>query len=186
MLEQDNSVRHEYRHGFVYAMAGGSDDHDELCLNLIELLRQQVRSQGCAVRSGNVKVNYADAFFYYPDAFVTCDPRDQVDRDVKRYPKFVAEVLSPSTANFDRGEKFADYRQIESLEEYVLIFQDQMRVECWRRSFGARRSQLQDATQERWESQVYGPGETVVLESVGLVVAIERLYQDVNLAPVHP
>ena len=172
VLERDSSVRHEYRHGLVYAMAGGSDDHDELSLNLIELLRQKVRDRGCSVRSGNVKVNYADLFFYYPDVFVTCDPRDREDRYVKRYPKLIVEVLSPSTEKFDRGEKFEDYQQIESLEEYVLIAQDQIQVECRRR--------VRDESGERWETEIYGSGELVILQSVGLEVAIEELYRGVS------
>ncbi|XZO01015.1 MAG: Uma2 family endonuclease [Microcoleus sp.] len=173
-LEHDNTVRHEYQRGLVYAMAGGSDDHDELSLNLIELLREKVRDSGCSVRSGNVKVNYADAFFYYPDAFVTCDPRDKSDRYVKRYPKLIAEVLSPSTKKFvsealeeDRTDKFEDYRQLESLEEYVLISQDEMRVECRRR--------VKDGAGERWETVVYGVGDRVMLQSIELEVAIAEL-----------
>jgi len=171
-LEYENTVRHEYRRGLVYAMAGGSDDHDELSLNLIELLRQKVRDGGCSVWSGNVKVNYTDTFFYYPDAFVTCDPRDKNDRYVKRYPKLIAEVLSPTTEKFDRNEKFEDYRQLESLEEYVLIAQDRMWVECRRR--------VKDGSGERWETVVYGAGERVMLQSIELEVAIEELYRGVS------
>ncbi|WP_019503033.1 Uma2 family endonuclease [Pseudanabaena sp. PCC 6802] len=170
-IERDSMFRHEYRYGLVYAMAGGSDDHDELCLNLIELLRQKARSQDCAVRSGNVKVNYKDALFYYPDAFVTCDRRDRDDRYIKRYPKLIAEVLSPSTENFDRGDKFNDYQQIESLEEYVLISQDEMKIECRRR--------VGDG--EQWEIEIYHAGDRVVLKSMEIEVAIEELYRGVNL-----
>jgi Uma2 family endonuclease len=178
-LEYENTIRHEYRRGLVYAMAGGSDDHDELSLNLIELLRQKVRDGGCSVRSGNVKVNYTGEFFYYPDAFVTCDPRDRSDRYVKRYPKLIAEVLSPSTKKFvsealeeDRTDKFEDYQLLESLEEYVLISQDEMQVECRRR--------VKDGSGERWETVVYGAGDLVVLESIELEVAIEELYRGVS------
>ncbi|MEZ2276412.1 MAG: Uma2 family endonuclease [Microcoleus sp.] len=171
-LEHENTVRHEYQRGLVYAMAGGSDDHDELSLNLIELLREKVRDSGCSVRSGNVKVNYAAEFFYYPDAFVTCDPRDRSDRYVKRYPKLIAEVLSPSTKKFDRGDKFEDYQQLESLEEYVLISQDEMRVECRRR--------VKDGAGERWETVVYGAGDRVMLQSIELEVAIAELYRGVS------
>ena len=170
-LERENVTRHEYRRGLVCAMAGSSDDHDELSLNLIELLRQKVRDQGCSVRSGNVKVNYKDAFFYYPDAFVTCAPRDSEDRYIKRYPKLIAEVLSPSTEKFDRNDKFADYQQLESLEEYVLIAQDEMLVECRRR--------LKDET-GRWETEVYQKGNLVILKSIELEVAIEELYRGVS------
>jgi Uma2 family endonuclease len=94
------------------------------------------------------------------------------DRYVKRYPKLIAEVLSPPTEKFDRGDKFEDYRQLESLEEYVLIAQDRMWVECRRR--------VKDASGERWETVVYGAGERVMLESIELEVAIEELYRGVS------
>lgn len=172
-LERDNTVRHEYRRGLVYAMAGGSDDHSRLCINFITAINLHLRDGDCQFFSADVKVNYADAFFYYPDAFVTCDPRDREDRYVKRYPKLIAEVLSPSTENFDRGEKFEDYQQLESLEEYVLIAQNQMRVECRRR--------VQDASSLRWETVVYEAGDAVRLRSIGLEMPIEELYRGVSI-----
>ena len=121
-LERDNTVRHEYRRGLVYAMAGGSDDHSRLCINFITAINLHLRDGDSQFFSADVKVNYADAFFYYPDAFVTVDLRDREDGYVKRYPKLIAEVLSPSTENFDRGEKFEDYQQLESLEEHRILW----------------------------------------------------------------
>ncbi|MGV2390223.1 MAG UNVERIFIED_CONTAM: Uma2 family endonuclease [Microcystis novacekii LVE1205-3] len=76
-------------------------------------------STDCRFYSGNVKVNYQDQFYYYPDAFVTCDPRGSPRyRYLKRYPKLIAEVFPQYDAAFDKGEKFQDYQQIETLEEY--------------------------------------------------------------------
>ncbi|MGA1264161.1 MAG: Uma2 family endonuclease [Prochlorothrix sp.] len=168
-LEAQSLHRHEYRAGQVYAMAGGSDDHDELCLNLIEILRSALRGSDCAVRSGNVKVSYQEQFYYYPDAFVTCDPRDRTDRQIKRYPKLIAEVLSPSTQEFDQTTKFEDYAQIATLEDYLLLHQTQLRVEVRRRGGGGS-----------WQVVVYGPGSVIKLPSVGVEVAIEVLYQGVS------
>ncbi|MEG4802811.1 Uma2 family endonuclease [Microcoleus sp. ARI1-B5] len=172
-LEHQNIIRHEYRHGLVYAMAGGSDDRNRLSINFLTAINLHLREGDCQFFSGDVKVNYADAFFYYPDAFVTCEPRDRNDRYVKRYPKLIAEVLSPATENFDRTDKFADYQQLESLEEYVLISQDQMRVECRRR--------VQDESGERWETVVYGAGDRAIFQSIELDMAIEELYRGVSL-----
>lgn len=174
-LERENTVRHEYRRGLVYAMAGGSDAHSRLTINFLTTINLHLRNGECQFFSGDLKVNYEDAFFYYPDAFVTCDPRDRLDRYVKRYPKLIAEVLSPSTEKFDLGDKFEDYRQIESLDEYVLIAQHRMRVECRRR--------VKDESGERWETVVYGAGEQVMLQSIELEIAIEELYRGVNLGP---
>ncbi|MEB3231708.1 MAG: Uma2 family endonuclease [Leptolyngbyaceae bacterium] len=169
-LEQQNPIRHEYRHGQVYAMAGGSDDHDEICLNLIEILRRQVREQGCEVRSGNVKVNYAQSFYYYPDVFVTCDHRDRQDRYIKRYPQLIAEVLSPGTEAFDRSEKFQDYQQLSSLSEYLLISQTEMWVEYYHRQL----------SQSSWNQVIYRAGDCIQLSHLGLEVAIEELYRGVS------
>jgi Uma2 family endonuclease len=85
-LERDNTVRHEYRRGLVYAMAGGSDDHSRLCINFITAINLHLCDGDCQFFSADAKVNYADAFFYYPDAFVTCDPPDREDRYVISFP----------------------------------------------------------------------------------------------------
>ena len=172
-LEHDNTIRHEYRRGLVYAIAGGSDNHSRLSINLLTEINLHLRGGDCQFFSGDVKVNYADDFFYYPDAFVTCDPRDLGDRYVKRYPKLIVEVLSPSTEEFDRGDKFKDYQHLTSLEEYVLVAQDQRRVECWRRR----------SPQDVWHAVVYQAEDTVVLESIGLAIAMADLYQGV-ICPV--
>jgi len=177
-LEHDNAVRHEYRRGLVYAMAGGSDNHSRLSINVLTEINLHLRGGDCQFFSGDVKVNYAADFFYYPDAFVTCDPRDLGDRYVKRYPKLIVEVLSPSTKAFDRGEKFKDYQHLASLEEYVLIDQDEQRVECWRRRFPR---EAVPTPQGQWHLQVYQAEDTVVLESIGLAIAIADLYRGVIL-----
>lgn len=169
-LEHQNPIRHEYRLGLVYAMVGGSDAHSRLGINLLTAINLHLRNSDCQFFAGDVKVNYKDIFFYYPDAFVTCDPRDREDRYVKRYPKLIAEVLSPSTATFDQQEKFQDYSLLDSLEEYVLIAQNQMRVECRRRLRGS----------EEWETVVYRERDEVVLQRIGLNFAIEELYRGVS------
>lgn len=168
-IELQSPIRHEYRRGLVYAMAGGTDNHDRIALNLLTLINLHLGSSDCRFHSGNVKVNYRDEFYYYPDAFVTCDPRDRNERYVKRYPKLIVEVLSTSTQAFDLGEKFADYKLLESLEEYVLISQDSQRVECRRRK-----------STNIWETVVYGVGDDVLLESINLEFAIAQLYRGLD------
>ncbi|WP_008316582.1 Uma2 family endonuclease [Leptolyngbya sp. PCC 6406] len=168
-IERQSPVRHEYRRGLVYAMAGGTDNHDRIALNLLTLINLNLRNTECRFHSGNVKVNYRDEFYYYPDAFVTCDPRDRSDRYVKRYPKLITEVLSSSTKTFDLGEKYNDYKQIESLEEYVVISQNEQRVEC------RRRNSVGD-----WETVIYTSGERVALTSIGLEFEISELYRGLD------
>lgn len=168
-LELNSQHRHEYRYGLVYAMAGGTDNHDRIALNLLSQINLHLGNSDCRFYSGNVKVNYQDDFYYYPDAFVTCDARDKQDRQIKRHPKLVVEVLSKSTRKFDQGEKFTDYKKIESLEEYVLIEQDQQKIECHRRQ-----------ADNTWTTTTYKVGEQVKFESIDLEVAIEKLYQGLD------
>jgi Uma2 family endonuclease len=169
-IERQSEIRHEYRHGLVYAMAGGTDNHDRISFNLLKLIDNHLGyGSDCRFYSGNVKVNYQEEFYYYPDAFVTCDPRDKQDRYVKRHPKLIAEVLSESTQVFDLGKKFEDYCKLASLEEYVLVFQDTQQVEC--------RCRTADNT---WETIVYNAGDSVALKSLGLEFDIAELYRGLD------
>ncbi|TVQ57574.1 MAG: Uma2 family endonuclease [Spirulina sp. DLM2.Bin59] len=168
-LEHNSQHRHEYRYGLTYAMAGGTDNHDRIALNLLSQIHGHLGSSDCRFYSGSVKVNYEDDFYYYPDAFVTCDDRDKQDRLIKRHPKLIVEILSKSTRKFDQGEKFTDYQKIASLEEYILIEQDQQRVECRRRQ-----------ADNTWKTFTYGRNEQVYFESINLEFAIAQLYQGLD------
>ena len=169
--EERNPGKHEYLAGEIFAMSGATDAHVTITLNLATLLRAHVRGSPCRVYMADMKlrVETADAFFY-PDLLVTCAPEDHASSRFKRQPTVVVEVLSATTAAFDRGQKFAIYRQLPSLREYVLIEQDRMSVECYRRD-----------DQNRWVLQAYGPGETVTLTILDFSAAIETLYEDVAL-----
>lgn len=167
--EKISPIKHEYRQGEIYAMAGASDAHITIAGNLFALLRNHVRGSGCRVYMAEMKVRIEQAnIFYYPDVMVTCDERDRTPDDFKRYPCLIVEVLSPTTAAFDRGEKFADYRTLETLGEYVLINQERVSLECFRRN-----------AEGRWVLYPYGEGEEVHLASVDFRCAIAALYEDV-------
>ena len=176
-LDRQNPIRHEYRQGLVYAMTGGSDAHSRITINLLSLLNLHLDETPCHLYNGDVKVNYKDDFYYYPDAFVTCDERDRQDRFIKRYPKLIAEVLSTSSEAFDRDLKFRDYQKLDSLQEYLLISQDSQRVEVRRR--------MADNT---WETTIYEAGDReacgnrnrIPLTSLNLDVPIERLYRGLD------
>ncbi len=170
-IEKISPIKHEYVGGEVYAMAGASDPHDTIALNLLTLLRNHVRGSGCRVYTGDMKVRVEEAnAFYYPDGTVTCDPRDRNLVYFKRYPRLIVEVLSSATENFDRGEKFNDYKKLDSLQEYVLVSQDKIQVECFRRDL-----------EGNWLVQTYGRGEIVQLKSIDFSCAIADLYEDVEL-----
>jgi Uma2 family endonuclease len=171
-LEAESSVKHEYFDGEVYAMAGASDNHVTIAGNLFALLRSQVRGTGCRVYISDMKVRIeARSRFFYPDVMVTCDPRDQETALYKRFPKLVVEVLSESTEAFDRGDKFADYQALESLEEYVLVNTRHQRVECFRRNEAGL-----------WVLQYYTPDtQSFHLESLDFTDSLAALYEDATL-----
>ncbi|NJL47790.1 MAG: Uma2 family endonuclease [Leptolyngbyaceae cyanobacterium SM2_5_2] len=171
-LEVESPVKHEYFDGEVYAMAGASDGHVTIAGNLFALLRSHVRGTGYRVYISDMKARIeARNRFFYPDVMVTCDPRDQDTAGYKRFPKLVVEVLSESTEAFDRGDKFADYQALESLEEYVLINTRHQRVECFRRNGVGL-----------WVLQYYTPDtQTFHLESLDFTDIIAALYEDAEL-----
>ena len=110
--------------------------------------------------------------FYYPDLIVTCDSQDQEFSYYKKYPKLIIEVLSESTEAKDRGEKFANYRQLASLEEYVLISQNKMEVECFRRN-----------KDNLWVLHPFSNAEELVtFASIDFSFSLADLYEDVNIS----
>jgi Uma2 family endonuclease len=133
--EAGQQEKHEYLAGEVFAMVGARREHVVVALNLAAALKQRLRGGLCQAYISDMKlrVETADAFFY-PDVMVSCDSRDHSAGQFLSHPTLVAEVLSESTAAFDRGGKFAAYRSLESLKEYVVVDIPAWRVECFRRT----------------------------------------------------
>ncbi|BCL38843.1 Uma2 family endonuclease [Nostoc sp. MS1] len=169
-LEESSPVKHEYIDGYIYAMAGASDPHVTIAGNLFALLRNHVRGSGCRVYIADMKARIEELNrYYYPDVMVTCDQRDQETSTYKRFPRLIVEVLSSSTEAFDRGDKFADYQAIDTLEEYVLINTKRQRVECFKRGDNGL-----------WILQSYTAQDKVFrLNSIDFEGAIAELYEDV-------
>ncbi|MBE9036677.1 Uma2 family endonuclease [aff. Roholtiella sp. LEGE 12411] len=169
--EKFSEIKHEYIDGQVYAMAGASDGHVTVSMNVSMLLRNHLRGGGCRVYMLDMKaqIDVINRYFY-PDVMVTCDIRDQEFEYFKCYPCLIIEVLSESTEGYDRGKKFASYRHVESLQEYVLISPDRMSVECFRRN-----------EDRQWVLYPYEKEEEVHLASVDFRCAIAQIYEDVLL-----
>jgi Uma2 family endonuclease len=169
--EKVSQVKHEYIDGEVYAMAGASDAHVTITMNFSMLLRNHLRGSDCRVYMADMKAQIqAINRYYYPDVIVTCDTQDREFEYFKSSPCLIVEVLSGSTEALDRGKKFTDYRHLQSLQEYVLISQDTMSVECFRRN-----------EEGRWVLYPYEKGEEVHLASVDFRCAIATIYEDVAL-----
>lgn len=170
--ENAHEERHEYIDGEVFDMVGVSVPHNTINLNLVSALRNHLRGGPCRVFAIDLKLRVEEAnCFFYPDLFVSCEVAgEKPDSEYfRRNAKLVVEVLSESTASYDRGRKFGHYRQLSTLEEYALVDQERESVELFRR----------DAT-GHWVLHPFGPGETVEFASVGLSLPISAIYEDVG------
>jgi Uma2 family endonuclease len=163
-------TRYEYVHGEVLAMTGGTVPHNDIAINLLTLLLPQIRAEGCRLNMADVKLQIdTSGLYYYPDLIISCDPRDLKARKFIQFPKLIVEVLSPGTADKDRGDKFRDYQSIPALQEYLLIDSEKISAECYRRGEG-----------RMWLYYPYTRGDAINLESLGCSIQIEQLYFGVN------
>ncbi len=168
--EPSQTFRHEYIRGQVVAMTGGTLPHNDIAINLLTLLRPEVRVQGCRINIADAKVNVSPSIYRYPDLVVSCDARDKAALNAIQFPTLIVEVLSPATESIDRGDKFQEYRTLPSLQEYVLVSSTQRVVEVYRRGEG-----------RMWLYSPYQEGDTIHLESLGVACAVEQIYEDVSL-----
>ena len=130
--ERKQPFKNEYHNGQIIAMSGASRSHNRITVDITIQLGNQLMNSECEVFAGEMRVRTSPTIsYYYPDVIVVCgEPRFEDDTfDTLLNPIVVIEVLSPSTAVFDRGEKFEHYKQLASLQEYLLISQDSVRVE---------------------------------------------------------
>lgn len=167
--ERDADVRHEYVDGQVYAMAGASDRHNRIALNIASRLNEHLADGECEAFMSDMKVKVDPVLYYYPDVVVTCDPPGG-DRYVRTEPRLIVEVTSPTTERIDRTEKLHAYRRVESLQEYVLVSQETPFIELHRRGADGA-----------WAREVcINPEEQLTLASVGLTLALSDVYRNVR------
>ena len=168
------TIKHEFVQGEVFAMAGGEDRNDTAAGNLYIALRQHLAGTACRVFGSDVKlrVDAADSYFY-PDLMVTCSAADGSDRLVKREPILVVEVLSLGTAAYDRGDKFAAYRLLPTLQEYLLVDIDAHRCDLFRKQPGDGLWVLHPSTID----------EPVRLACVDLSITPDALWADLDPPP---
>lgn len=161
--------RHEYLDGEVFAMAGAEDRHVTVALNAAIVLRQHLRGGPCRAYMSDMRLHVAAAnSYFYPDLLVTCSAQDHASTLVKTEPRLIIEVLSPSTAAYDRGLKFSHYRSLPSLKEYALIDLDMRSTDVYRKGDDGL-----------WVLHPFARGEAVELASVALQISAEQLFVDV-------
>lgn len=176
-LEASSDQRLEYIAGVVRAMAGGTHMHAALSGAMLAELRAALAEHGCIAYSSDLKLRI-DAVdrTTYADVVVICGPSvvSTIDRNASTNPTILVEVLSPSTEAGDRGEKWDHYQHFASLREYVLVSQDQPRIEVWSRDGGA------------WTTEAFGAGELFELPSHGVRIAVDAVYRGLREVAGHP
>jgi len=171
-MERAAQFKSEYLGGEIVAMSGASRPHNLIAGNLFAELRQHLRGKGCETYVSDMRVQVSRTGLYtYPDVVAACPPIRFEDAEVDTLlnPVVIAEVLSPSTEAYDRGEKFHQYRQLESLREYILVAQDKTRVERF-----VRQGDL-------WVlSEVTGLDAILSIETLGCNVRLADIYEGVE------
>lgn len=174
--EAEQANKHEYHDGEVFAMAGASEAHVTVALNVAMALRNHLRGSPCSVFISDMKLRVEeDNAFFYPDIFVTCADSDRSQSHSKSAPVLIVEVLSPTTSAFDRGAKFAAYRKLPTLREYALIDPERLSLDLFRREGDS------EGASKRWVLHPIEAGGQVEWASVGLQLPLEALYEDVTL-----
>ncbi|MGP0063977.1 MAG: Uma2 family endonuclease [Isosphaeraceae bacterium] len=167
-LERKAQFKSEYCNGFIIAMAGATKQHNTITLNLAAEIRSQLKGRRCAVYLTDMRVRVsATGLYTYPDVVAACGESQFEDdeSDTLLNPTMIAEVLSKTTEAYDRGDKFAQYRQLISLREYVLISQDKVLVERFTRR------------ENEWVLTEFRSLDDILpLESIGCQIALREIY----------
>lgn len=180
LWEAQQTERHEYLQGAVRAMSGGSWNHTLLCSNLLGEVRTHLKGTPCRCfsQSHRVEIEAGDAYLY-PDVAIVCGEPLFGRQEALLNPVVVFEVLSPSTERYDRTRKFRRYQTLQSLQEYVLVYQDTAQVEVFQRG-----------SEEGWSVITYrlieGREASLEIESVGILLPLREVYEGVELLETPP
>ena len=172
-IERKSEIKHEYFAGEMFAMVGASKHHNLITANIIRVLGNQLLDRPCNVYPSDMRVKVsATGKYTYPDVVVACEEEkfDDAENDTLLNPVIVIEVLSESTEAYDRGKKFEQYQNIESLTEYLLIAQEPFRIEQYVRQ-----------SNREWRYSEYHNAEDIVKVSViGCELALKDVYAKVE------
>ena len=174
-ITQERKALHksEYLNGQIFAMSGASRAHSLITGNIFNSLYNQLVASDCEVHSSDMRVQPSPTAYFYPDVLVACgEPRFADDVfDTLLNPVVIVEVLSPSTAAYDRGEKFEHYQQLTSLQDYILVLLNRCCVEHYRRQG------------EQWEhTEFHTPEDVLPLTSIGSKIPLHDIYRRVTIA----
>jgi Uma2 family endonuclease len=171
--EADQPERHDFVDGEVFAMSGGEDRNATVAGNVYIAQREHLRGTRCRVYLTDVKLHVrARDNYFYPDVMITCSDADRASRLSKSDPVLIIEVLSKSTEAYDRGEKFANYRAIETLAEYAMVDINSRRVDLYRK--GA------DGLWVLHPIELTAPQASFTLNSIHLSTSADALFADIE------
>ncbi len=171
-FEERSEVRHEFIHGNLYPMPGTTSDHNDICINLTQVLKSLLKALGrFKVHQENIKVQITSERDYtYPDVMVVSDPRDFESPYIKKYPPVLFEVISKTSRLDDAVDKFIRYKNIESLQNYILVDSEKQIVEV--------RVKLENGD---WEATTYLPSDvSFPVPALGLELTFEAVYEGVS------
>jgi len=173
-LEETSIEKHEYYRGEIFAMAGAKVPHNEICVNLIAVLRNKLRGKSCRPYNGDQSIHVpSNTLFTYPDISIICGNIITLNDDNRNAlnPTVIIEVLSKSTKNYDRGEKFKLYRDIETLKEYILVDSESLHIEAFRLN-----------ENNHWELEEYNDANNFLeVKAINENILIAEIYEDVNI-----
>ena len=172
-METVADTKSEYYNGEIFAMSGGTTDHSRVAVNLTTALGTQLAPTPCRGFNSDMRLNVARSSLYtYPDVMVICGKIELVKRrnDTVTNPVLIVEVLSESTRDYDRGAKFNFYKQIPSLQEYVMVESARPHVECYRRT-----------GDDKWLVEIHDDLDaTLKLESIACEISLRQIYNKVS------
>lgn len=172
--EKGSRERHEFVSGEIFAMAGASERHHRISLNLATLLDRHLADSGCDVFMAEMRLRTFEDDFYYPNVFVSCE-KNPVSEYYREEAVLVIEVTSPPTSQIDRREKLKAYQAMPSVQEYILIEQDRKHIELHRRQ-----------PDGKWITCFYNINdldEAIEFQSIGLTTNLDSIYSRVKFPP---
>ena len=168
-LEEFANVKHEFFDGRIFAIAGGTPEHGAIAVRVAVALSNQLRGKRCNVYNSDTRIRVvATGLDTYPDVAVVrgSEQRDREDRLALVNPVVLVEVLSPTTEDYDRGDKLEHYKRIPSLQEVVLVGHEQPTLDVWRRCA------------DGWSSVHFAAGQVARLEAIDCDLEVDEVFRD--------
>jgi Uma2 family endonuclease len=179
-LELENAAdeKHEYYKGEIFAMSGAKVSHVIISDNILTVLKQKLKGKSCKPFGSDLRIHIeANTLFTYPDISIVCGEIITLNNDDYNVlnPTVIIEVLSKSTKNYDRGEKFKLYRDIVTLKEYILVDSESMHIEIFRLN-----------KNDHWELEEYNsPTDAVIIKAINETVFLSEIYDGVRIGDIN-